>query len=247
MNYRKIYCKIIANAKSQNRSRDENHYYETHHILPKSLFPLWKKRKSNKVLLTAREHFFVHQLLAKIYPCREMIYALHAFVSRPNYDYKITSREYERIKIAFSKTHSKFMKDNFVRDEAYRENCSKSKKEILKNNPEVKSRLINNLNKGRVTYIENTKVRMQKMRDSCPNIIRGETLESLRIYHKTHNLSSTVYREKRVEYVCEKCGKLAISGLKFFICGLRNDFICSSCKTSERMKANNPAKQRSSR
>ena len=28
-----------------------------------------------------------------------MTYALHAFVSRPNADYKITSREYERIKM----------------------------------------------------------------------------------------------------------------------------------------------------
>lgn len=176
-----------------------------------------------------------------------MIYALHAFVSRPNSDYKITSLEYERIKIAFSITHSKFMKEDFVRDETYRENCSKSKKDILKNNPELKSQLVHNLNKARVAYIENTKTRMQRMRNSCPDIIKGETLESLRIYHKTHNLSSTVYREKKVEYVCEKCGKLTISGLKFFICGLRNDFICSSCKTSERMKINNPTKRRLSR
>ena len=103
MNYRHIYCKIISYAKSQNRTKGDGNYYERHHILPKSLFPLWSKRKSNIVLLTAREHFFCHQLLTKIYPCDKMFYALHSFISRPNADYKITSREYERIKKDFSK------------------------------------------------------------------------------------------------------------------------------------------------
>ena len=106
MNYRHIYMCIIAHAKSQEKSglrkRGNGEYYESHHILPKSLYPLWKKRKSNIVLLTAREHFFVHELLTKIYPTPQMTYALHAFISRPNADYKITSREYERLKLEFS-------------------------------------------------------------------------------------------------------------------------------------------------
>ena len=102
MNYRHIYCKIIYYAKSQNRHKGDGNYYERHHILPKSLFPLWKNRKSNIVLLTAREHFFCHQLLIKIYPCDKMFYALHSFVSRPNADYKIASREYEKLKKEFS-------------------------------------------------------------------------------------------------------------------------------------------------
>lgn len=102
MNYRHIYCKIISYAKSQEklglRKRGNGNYYEAHHILPKSLFPLWKNRKSNIVLLTAREHFFCHQLLTKIYPCNQMQMALVAFCIRPNVDYKITSREYEKLK-----------------------------------------------------------------------------------------------------------------------------------------------------
>lgn len=102
MNYRHIYMLIIEHAKSQNRIKGDGNYYERHHILPKSIFPLWSKRKSNIVLLTAREHFFCHQLLIKIYPCDKMFYALHSFISRPNADYKITSREYEKLKKEFS-------------------------------------------------------------------------------------------------------------------------------------------------
>lgn len=103
MNYRHIYCKIISYVKSQNRYKGDGNYYERHHILQKSLFPLWTKRKSNIVLLTARERFFCHQLLTKIYPTQQMAFALHSFISRPNADYKITSREYEKIKKDFSK------------------------------------------------------------------------------------------------------------------------------------------------
>jgi len=111
MNYRHIYMCIIAHAIAQNRSKKEG-YYENHHILPRSLFPKWTKRKSNQVLLTAREHFFCHQLLTKIYPSKEMAYAIYAFVSRPNSDYHISSREYERIKINRAKILSEQMKGN---------------------------------------------------------------------------------------------------------------------------------------
>lgn len=80
MNYRHIYCKIISYAKSQEklglRKKGNGEYYERHHILPKSLFPLWVNDKRNLVLLTAREHFFCHKLLYKIFPCKEMSYAL---------------------------------------------------------------------------------------------------------------------------------------------------------------------------
>lgn len=105
MNYRKVYIKIISNAKleeTQGLRSKKNGYYERHHILPKSLFPLWKKRRTNIVLLTAREHFFCHQLLSKIYPSKEMSYALIAFTVRPNSDYKISSKEYEQLKIMHS-------------------------------------------------------------------------------------------------------------------------------------------------
>lgn len=80
MNYRKVYMAIISHAlKEQSaglRKRNTNISYESHHILPKSLFPLWTKRKSNKVPLTLREHYFCHQLLTKIYPTRPMFAAL---------------------------------------------------------------------------------------------------------------------------------------------------------------------------
>lgn len=103
INTRKEYMSIINFAKSQKRNRKDGNYYEAHHILPRSLFPQYSKIKSNIVLLTAKEHFRCHQLLVKIFPGKEMDYALIAFSTRPNADYGITADEYEKLKKMFSK------------------------------------------------------------------------------------------------------------------------------------------------
>lgn len=129
MNYRHAYMLIISRAKSEQskglrpkttyqRKNFPNQYFEFHHILPKSLFPNWIKRKSNIVPLTAREHFFCHQLLTKIYPSYSMQRALTNFITRPNADYKICSKEYEKIKIEFSKAQSERSK-NYWKSEEY--------------------------------------------------------------------------------------------------------------------------------
>ena len=76
MNHRSAYLAIITKAKSESRKKGRGVYYENHHILPRSLFPRWIDKKSNQVLLTAREHYFCHQLLSKIYQNDKMFLAL---------------------------------------------------------------------------------------------------------------------------------------------------------------------------
>lgn len=112
MNYRKVYLKIIINAKNEvklgNRPDTLSHarrkkfngmYFEFHHILPRSLFPNWANKKENVVPLTAREHFFCHQLLLKIYPGPKMAYAIFQMSTGANKNkYSISSLEYERIR-----------------------------------------------------------------------------------------------------------------------------------------------------
>lgn len=80
MNYLSIYNSIINKSKSGNRRRKSKKdityvYYESHHIIPKCLGGT--NDKSNLVLLTAREHFVVHQLLVKMYPSEhKLVFAL---------------------------------------------------------------------------------------------------------------------------------------------------------------------------
>ena len=64
MNYIKIYNNLVSNKTHRKKGKDV--YYESHHIIPKSLGG--DNEKSNLVLLTSREHFVAHRLLTKIYP-----------------------------------------------------------------------------------------------------------------------------------------------------------------------------------
>ena len=96
---------IVSAAKNQqklglrpktkyDRKNFKDSYFEFHHILPKSIFPNWSTRDSNIVPLTAREHFFCHQLLTKIYPSSEMFYALWRMCCGERLGHrKVTSRE----------------------------------------------------------------------------------------------------------------------------------------------------------
>ena len=103
MNYRKVYMAIIAKAIKENRkklSRDaENYvYYEAHHILPKSLFPNWRRRKSNLVLLTPREHYICHMCATKIWPTKEMACAFMMMCnsSKNSIMYSISRENYSK-------------------------------------------------------------------------------------------------------------------------------------------------------
>jgi len=64
MNYKKHYQNLVTSR--NNRIVKEGEYYETHHILPKCMGG--KNNKENLVVLTAKEHYIAHWLLAKMYP-----------------------------------------------------------------------------------------------------------------------------------------------------------------------------------
>lgn len=88
--YRRWYYDIINNALSISRTKNNDEYFESHHILPTSLGGT--NNKNNLVLLTAREHFICHWLLIKFTQGNakyKMMYALSFFTTR-----NISSRQY---------------------------------------------------------------------------------------------------------------------------------------------------------
>jgi hypothetical protein len=101
MDYQKIYNQIIERAKI----RQLEDYKEKHHIIPRCIGGL--DIKENIVELTAREHFLCHRLLCEIYPKESKLwYALFLMAigkqkKKKTEPYKVSSREYERIKIMF--------------------------------------------------------------------------------------------------------------------------------------------------
>jgi hypothetical protein len=112
--------RIIAHAKSEmkegerpskksERKNFPNQYFEFHHIFPRSLFPQYKDYKQNLVALTAREHFFCHQLLTKIWPSKQMTYALFAMTldKHGHRENRLTPKEYEKLKKNYRELLSK--------------------------------------------------------------------------------------------------------------------------------------------
>ena len=110
-----IITKALNEQKLGLRKKKNGTYYEKHHILPKSMFPLWKDRSFNQVLLTAREHYFCHQLLTKIYPTKEMIFALWRLSHSGKH--KVLSREYERLRVLVGQASANLNKGHICSDE----------------------------------------------------------------------------------------------------------------------------------
>jgi predicted outer membrane protein len=82
MNYQQIYQNLIEYRKQNIPSG----YTEKHHIIPKCLGGT--NEKENIVKLTTREHFVVHQILAKIYKTKGLIYAAYSMSNSKTYGSK---------------------------------------------------------------------------------------------------------------------------------------------------------------
>ncbi len=93
--YTKYYYNIIHHALQENRKKLPRYnkdyiYYESHHIIPKSIKPEFSDLRLNpwnKVLLTAKEHFICHLLLTKMLSGsnkNKMIYALWGMTNQSN-------------------------------------------------------------------------------------------------------------------------------------------------------------------
>ena len=98
MNYAKIYNQIINRALDSNRLKNTDIYFESHHIIPKSLGGT--NDSNNLVLLTAREHFIAHKLLCEIYTTdKQAFYAIWRMMNpqtkHHKRDYSISSTEYQ--------------------------------------------------------------------------------------------------------------------------------------------------------
>lgn len=106
MNYQRVHDDIIQKARSQSRIYGCGIYYERHHIIPKCIGGSGKthqwKTHPNIILLTAREHFIVHQLLVKIYPSVGKLKSALWFMCNQKAvgrDYLVSSRLYEEAKL----------------------------------------------------------------------------------------------------------------------------------------------------
>lgn len=110
MNYKKIYNDFISDRLNK---QEINGYYEVHHIVPKSYGG--SDDSENLIKLTAKDHFFAHELLAKIYKGK-MIFALNMMCRTREVTHK-SKHIYEIFKKQISEEISKVNKNKIVRQE----------------------------------------------------------------------------------------------------------------------------------
>lgn len=99
MNYTQVYQNLINTRKTLIRIK-KNGLYEQHHIIPKCLGG--SNKKENLILLTPKEHFIAHLLLANMYDGKikaKLCYALMKMcMCNPNQKRKISASQYELVK-----------------------------------------------------------------------------------------------------------------------------------------------------
>ena len=117
MDYRKIYCLLVYSAKANETYRKQQRklgaYFETHHVLPKSLNGT--NNDDNLVMLTGREHFICHWLLVKMFPIGtdariKMVNALWMMMNEGKYHRHgryVNARAYEALRSEWSLNVSK--------------------------------------------------------------------------------------------------------------------------------------------
>lgn len=114
MDYEKIYDNLINYRKENILDESNCEYYETHHVVPRSIDKKLLYKKSNKVNLTVREHFIAHLLLKRIYKkkfgedsyqYRAMVKTCFLFANKHK-GVTINSRTIEKLRIAYKKLPS---------------------------------------------------------------------------------------------------------------------------------------------
>lgn len=158
MDLQALHDSIISNAKSQNRVKGQE-YYELHHIKPKCLFPEFanlKKHPNNGVLLTAREHFIVHRILARLHPNTKLVHAPWKMACTDKLGkYKVTARTYDYLRKEHARRISEDVESN--KKKAW----AKGKKQ---SEDHIKARTESRKQNGKEWFTDETLNRMSKPR-----------------------------------------------------------------------------------
>ena len=197
MNYQRIYDSIISKAKSENRAKSKDTYYEAHHIIPVCLggegsSSQWKTH-SNIILLTAREHFLCHWLLHEIYPDnKELVFAFWMMCNVNPQKEKLrhipSSRIFEYVRIEKNKKMSAIFKDVKLTE--------------------------NHIEKLRISHLGQCRPCSEETRQKISNAKKGKSngREGHIYSQKTKNLMS-ISAKNRATKTCPHCNKPGVNNM----------------------------------
>lgn len=234
MNYEKVYNQIIEKAKQENRKIYDGVYYEKHHIKPQSLFKELKKDQNNIVLLTAKEHFICHMLLAEIYDCKEMKYAIWRMCN--DNTYHVSARYYEYIKQNIAKESSKLNKGRKLSPEARKKISEANKRRVHSEETKQKMRDSYDPEKHHISD-EQRKILAENARRRFTGVKKSEEYKK-RLSELRSGSGNTMYGKSNKEFMSEE--KYAE-----YRKHLSESLMGHSCSEETRKKIGEKTKQRS--
>jgi hypothetical protein len=211
MDYSKHYNLLIERAKK--RPIEIEKYYENHHIIPKCL--QGTDDDGNLVKLTAREHFFAHLLLTKIYPEKKKLHIAFWFMcnQRGRGGQKNRTVPSARQYSAAREAYIKAMKENMIT----KENPAQSLR-MKQNNPNYKPGV-----KEKQSAAKKGKLRSEEFKNKLKEKLKGRVVtwgdkvsktrlerglgrEPKSESHKA-KISEALKGIPKPEYTCPHCGK----------------------------------------
>jgi hypothetical protein len=106
--YTQWYQAIILKAKNQKRTRRDGNYYESHHIIPKSMGGV------EEVLLTAKEHYICHLLLCHMLEGSNKYKMINALIrmafNKGKGQHRYTAKSYSLVRFLIAEKNSAMFK-----------------------------------------------------------------------------------------------------------------------------------------
>ena len=169
------------------RIREDNAYYERHHIIPKSMGG--SDDESNLIYLTGKEHYLAHLLLTKITRGKDKKNMVYAWNMMTNFDTKygkkhINSRLYSVLKEEHAVNQSEAAKGNTnMLGKTLSDETKRKISEAKQNMSDETRRKISEANKGKIPWNKN---------------------KTLNDEHKRNMSEAAINRQK---HPCVHCGK----------------------------------------
>lgn len=213
MNYLKHYNKLIETRKRLNRNKHQGVYYENHHIVPKCMGG--GNSKDNLVLLTAKEHFLAHLLLAKGYKNKKLYYSVFMMGNTYKEKRNLTSKQVERAKQFQSLAMSGENNPMFGKKHSSDTKRKMSKKRLGKKISKEAKQKLSKANLGKVLS-EETKTKISKSLSGKKNYRHNPIKYKFYNLRTKETVKTTCY-DLRLNYGCISSsslpkGKVIISG-----------------------------------
>ena len=189
--YTRWYLTIIKRAQTQNRSRFDHIYYESHHIILRCMGGL------EEVLLTAKEHFICHLLLCRMVEGTDKHKMINALIkmaySKSEGQHRYTARSFSLVRKLIAEKNSEMFK-GIPKSERTKQNM-KGRSGTWKREDKHKERMrgVNNPNYGKtMTFSSETKSKISQAALGNKRVL-GNKFTAGRIWVNNGKKSTLVY------------------------------------------------------